>query len=40
MRQVEDRTFRTHDDVDLFYRYWPAASPAPKGAIVLFHRGH
>ena len=40
MRQVEERTFRTHDGVDLFYRYWPAASPAPKGAIVLFHRGH
>ena len=40
MRQVDEKTFRTHDGVDLFYRYWPAASPAPKGAIVLFHRGH
>ena len=35
-----NRTFRTHDGVELFYRHWPAASPAPQGAIVLFHRGH
>jgi len=40
MRPVEEKTFRTHDGVDLFYRYWPAASPAPRGAIVIFHRGH
>ncbi len=33
--------FRTHDDVDLFYRHWPAAATTPaKGTIVLFHRGH
>src|SRR5262245_30127414 len=39
-RSVEEKTFRTHDGVDLFYRYWPAASAAPRGAVVLFHRGH
>jgi len=39
-RTVEERTFRTHDGVDLFYRHWPAVSSAPRGAIVLFHRGH
>jgi alpha-beta hydrolase superfamily lysophospholipase len=38
MRPVEERSFQTHDGVDLFYRYWPA--PAAKGAVVLFHRGH
>jgi alpha-beta hydrolase superfamily lysophospholipase len=40
MRAVEEKTFRTHDGVELFYRYWPATSPAPRGAIVIFHRGH
>jgi len=40
MRVVEEKTFRTHDGVDLFYRHWPAASGAHRGAIVLFHRGH
>ncbi len=39
MRPVQERTFLTHDGVELFYRYWPS-SRAPKGAIVLFHRGH
>ena len=40
-RPVEEYTFRTHDDVALFYRSWPAAgNGAPRGAIVLFHRGH
>jgi alpha-beta hydrolase superfamily lysophospholipase len=37
---VEERTFHTHDGVELFYRYWPAMSDQPRGAIVLFHRGH
>lgn len=33
--------FETHDGQTLFYRYWPAADNAqPKGAVVLFHRGH
>ncbi len=38
-RIQEEKTFRTHDGVELFYRYWPAALP-PKGAVILFHRGH
>lgn len=38
-RLVEERTFPTHDDVDLFYRYWPALQDV-KGAVVLVHRGH
>lgn len=32
--------FETHDGQTLFYRYWPASSPAPRGAVLLFHRGH
>src|SRR5579864_58059 len=39
-RRVEERTFSTFDGTQLFYRRWPAASPASRGAIVLFHRGH
>jgi alpha-beta hydrolase superfamily lysophospholipase/SAM-dependent methyltransferase len=40
MRPVEEKTFRTHDGVELFYRHWPATTAAARGAIVLFHRGH
>src|SRR5512132_4689091 len=40
MRAVEEKTFQIHDGVALFYRYWPAVSDSPKGAVVLFHRGH
>jgi alpha-beta hydrolase superfamily lysophospholipase len=40
MRPVEERTFQTHDGVPLLYRYWPAVSGTPRGAILLFHRGH
>jgi len=40
IRALEQHTFTTHDDVNLFYRYWPALTEKPKGAIVLFHRGH
>ena len=39
-RAVEEKTFVTHDGVELFYRHWPALTGAPRGAIVLFHRGH
>lgn len=39
-RIAEDRHFATHDGLDLFYRYWPALSERPAGAVVLFHRGH
>src|SRR5438445_7478183 len=40
MRPVEEKTFRTHDGVDLFYRHWPAVAGVARGAIVMFHRGH
>ncbi|MGH6933225.1 MAG: bifunctional alpha/beta hydrolase/class I SAM-dependent methyltransferase [Dongiaceae bacterium] len=40
MRTVLEQTFVTHDGVELFYRYWPAAGETPRGAILLFHRGH
>ena len=39
MRQVQERTFRTFDGAELFYRRWPAAGRS-AGAIVMFHRGH
>jgi alpha-beta hydrolase superfamily lysophospholipase len=38
-RAAQEKTFRTHDGIELFYRYWPAAA-TPRGAILLFHRGH
>jgi len=39
MRPVEEHKFLTHDGVELFYRFWPAAG-TPRGAVVLLHRGH
>ena len=36
---VIKQNFITHDNTELFYRYWPA-NGKPKGAIILFHRGH
>src|SRR5437762_3350889 len=39
-RPVVESTFRTHDDVELFYRHWPATQQPVRGALVLFHRGH
>ena len=39
-RSVEEAHFSTHDDEQLFYRRWPAISGTPRGAILLFHRGH
>jgi alpha-beta hydrolase superfamily lysophospholipase len=39
-RTAVERSFRTHDGVDLFYRHWPAVQEPRRGAIVLFHRGH
>jgi alpha-beta hydrolase superfamily lysophospholipase len=39
-RVARERTFRTHDGVDLFYRHWPVTAAPARGAIVLFHRGH
>ncbi|MGR8935421.1 MAG: bifunctional alpha/beta hydrolase/class I SAM-dependent methyltransferase, partial [Gammaproteobacteria bacterium] len=38
-RPVEEKTFRSHDGQELFYRYWPPAG-AVQGAVVLMHRGH
>ena len=35
-----ERRFASHDGAEVFYRYWPALGAQPKGAIVLFHRGH
>lgn len=40
MRTSTEHTFRTHDGVELFYRHWPVPGKRPRGAIVLFHRGH
>ncbi len=47
MRSLEEKTFCTHDGVELFYRYWSSAPHSakskrvkPHGAIVLIHRGH
>lgn len=37
-RIMEERRFAAHDGVELFYRYWPAASG--ERAVVLLHRGH
>jgi alpha-beta hydrolase superfamily lysophospholipase/SAM-dependent methyltransferase len=37
-KQIE-RTFRTWDETELFYRAWLPAKAARK-AVVLFHRGH
>ena len=39
-RESEERSFRTFDGVELFYRHWPAAREHSTGAIVLYHRGH
>jgi len=39
-RTPQEKTFFTHDGVELFYRYWPAVSDRTRGAIVMFHRGH
>jgi alpha-beta hydrolase superfamily lysophospholipase len=38
--EAEERTFRTHDGIDLFYRHWPEATAHRKGTVVLIHRGH
>jgi alpha-beta hydrolase superfamily lysophospholipase len=39
-RVAQEGRFATHDGVELFYRYWPSLPARPKGAILLFHRGH
>jgi alpha-beta hydrolase superfamily lysophospholipase len=40
VRPLTERTFSTHDGVELFYRHWPAVAGERRGAVVLFHRGH
>lgn len=39
-RTAQEGRFTTQDGVELFYRYWPSIPARPKGAILLFHRGH
>ncbi|RJT29270.1 alpha/beta fold hydrolase [Mesorhizobium waimense] len=39
-RVAEERTFKSHDGTEIFYRYWSAVGKPAKGAILLFHRGH
>ncbi|GGU65294.1 hypothetical protein GCM10009504_22820 [Pseudomonas laurentiana] len=43
MREAQQQSFSTHDNVSLFYRHWPAIQrdeATPRRALVLFHRGH
>ncbi|ALM53331.1 bifunctional alpha/beta hydrolase/class I SAM-dependent methyltransferase [Halomonas huangheensis] len=40
MRPQQQQHFTTFDGVELFYRYWPAVTETPRGAVVMFHRGH
>lgn len=39
-RQVLERSFATHDGVQLFYRHWPCRTAERRGCVVMFHRGH
>ena len=38
-RKFEEHYFKTSDNIELYYKYWPAEEKNDK-AIVLFHRGH
>ncbi len=40
LRHQDALTFDSFDGAQLFYRHWPAADGARRGAIVLLHRGH
>jgi len=40
MRAAEEKTFATHDGVELYYRHWPAQCGPATQAVVMFHRGH
>lgn len=40
MRSAEEKTFVTHDGVELFYRHWPALNGPATKAVAMFHRGH
>ena len=39
-RPMRESEFESHDGTRLFYRTWPSTGVAPKGAIILLHRGH
>jgi len=39
-RRMNERKFTAHDGTELFFRHWRAKSGAPKGSIMMFHRGH
>ncbi len=39
-RDCTERHFISHDRQEIFFRYWPALSEKPEGAIILLHRGH
>ena len=39
-RAFTERLFTSHDGTSIFFRHWPARSGTPKGAVVMFHRGH
>ena len=38
--EPSERHFKTHDNVQLFYRHWPHTQSPARGAVLLFHRGH
>lgn len=41
MQSSQKHVFTTHDDTQLAYQHWPAATEKEtKKAIILFHRGH
>ncbi|MGA6135568.1 bifunctional alpha/beta hydrolase/class I SAM-dependent methyltransferase [Acinetobacter dispersus] len=41
MKSSQKHVFTSHDDVQLAYQHWPAATEKEtKKAIILFHRGH
>lgn len=39
MRRCEERTFKTIDGTEVFYRHWPATAGEGR-AVLLLHRGH
>ncbi len=41
MRKMKERTFRTDDGCEIFFRHWPPEKKSlSAGAVVLLHRGH
>ena len=35
-----EKSFKSHDGAEIFYRVWHSISLTPKGGIILLHRGH